>query len=414
LRDERGRPVVAGYEVQEEAGAGPTGVAAWRARQVVVSRPVLLKVVFAREDTGQVAWGSLRGEAAALGRLSHPNIVQIFEAGERERQLFYNAVELVEGPILAQLLADKPLPLRQVMLLVEVLARAVHHAHERGIVHRSLKPASVLLQPVARIDPRKKGEAPEGAGCALHGAVYLPRITDWGLARRPVEGDVNDAELQGGPPCYLAPEQAWGRAKEIGPLTDVYGLGAILYECLTGRPPFREESPAQTLDALQVRDPVPPARLRRIPADLDAVCRRSLAKQPRRRYASALDLADDLRRCRQGRPVQARPTSAAARAGRWVRRHFQAVGVFLLGAFAARLLLGHFNERPPTPSASQATVTQLQADLARARAAVTDAQRRADEAGYFGRIALADRALEGGDGGRARELLNLCPPQVRR
>src|SRR5436305_473471 len=147
LRDERGRPVVGGYEVLDELGKGPTGVCVYRARQVTVNRPVLLKVVWAKDDPGQIAWGSLRGEATALGRLQHPYIVQVFDAGERDRQLFYNAVELVEGPTLAQKIAEKPLPARQVLPLLEALARAVHHAHERGVVHRSLTPASVLLLP---------------------------------------------------------------------------------------------------------------------------------------------------------------------------------------------------------------------------------------------------------------------------
>ncbi|HTU18122.1 MAG TPA: protein kinase, partial [Gemmataceae bacterium] len=147
LRDKDGRPIATGYEILEDLGKGPTGIHLYKARQVLVNRTVVLKVVFAKEDPSQLAWGSLRGEANALGRLAHPNVVQILEAGERDRQLFYNAVEYVEGRTLAEALNGKPLPLRQAVVLVETLARAMHQAHQKNIVHRSLKPASVRLSP---------------------------------------------------------------------------------------------------------------------------------------------------------------------------------------------------------------------------------------------------------------------------
>src|SRR4051812_10847838 len=157
LRDDKGRPVVAGYDILEDQGRGPTGVAVYRARQALVNRAVLLKVVLARDDPGQFAWGSLRGEASALGRLTHPNVVTLYEAGERDRQLFYNAVECVEGPTLEERVADQPLPVRQVLALMEVLARAVHHAHEAGVVHRSLQPSCILLHKVAKSERPQVG-----------------------------------------------------------------------------------------------------------------------------------------------------------------------------------------------------------------------------------------------------------------
>ncbi len=415
LRDDKGRPVVAGYEVSEEVDRGPTGVAFYRARQVLVNRPVLLKVVFAREDPGQVAWGSLRGEAAALGRVAHPNIVQIFEAGERDRQLFYNAVELVEGPTLAALTAHKPLPPRQAVGLVESLARAVHHAHEKGVVHRSLKPASILLQPVSRGDPAKDPAAPPAPPyCQVRNSLCLPKITDWGLARRPVEGDVNDAELQGEQPDYLSPEQAWGRAKEIGPLTDVYALGAILYELLAGRPPFREATPSQTLDAIQCRDPLLPSRWQRVPADLDAVCRRCLAKQPRRRYASALELAEDLQRWLTGYPVQARPHSLTRRAVRWVRRNARGIGAGLLGMFACWVLMTASGPPPRHPATVPARVYGGLKSMEPVQPNFAQTMQREQEAHYLRRITLADRALEERDSQRARDLLEGCPNNQRR
>jgi hypothetical protein len=414
LRDDRGRPVVAGYEVYEEMGRGPTGVAFYRARQVLVNRPVLLKVVHAREDSGQVAWGSLRGEAGALGRLAHPNIVQVFEAGERDRQLFYNAVEFVDGPTLATLAADKVMTARQAVLLVETLALAVQHAHEKGVVHRNLKPASILLQPIPRSETKQHIESPVGPPYwEWHSTLYLPKITDWGLARRPVEGDVNDAELQGEQPCYLSPEQAWGRAKEIGPLTDVHALGAILYELLAGRPPFREATPSQTLDAIQCREPPRGERLAR---DLAAICRRCLAKQPRRRYASARELAEDLRRWLTGHRVLARPPGLAYRGGRWVRRHARGLGVFGLGMLACWGLVALVRSSPrAAPStAPQAYTSRLQRELSQLRATHNQVVEREQEARYFQRIALAERALEDRNPEQARNLLDGCPDKPRR
>ncbi len=417
LRDNKGRPVVAGYEVFEEAGRGPTGVAFYRARQVLVNRPVLLEVVYAREDSGQVAWGGLRGEAGALGRLAHPNVVQIFEAGERDRQLFYNAVEFPEGPTLAEVTADKPMPARQAVALVETLARAVHHAHQKGIVHRCLKPASVLLQPVPRGDAKKEPGPPAAPPyCEIHGILYLPKITDWGLARRPVEGDVNDAELQGEQPYYLSPEQAWGRAKEIGPLTDVYALGVLLYELLAGRPPFREATPSQTLDAIQCREAPPPSRWQRVPADLDAVCRRCLAKQPRRRYGSALELADDLGRWLTGRPVKAQPSGGARRVGRWVRRHLGGIAAFGLGMLACwgLVALSRSSPRPPPTTGSPSYTSRLQQELAQLRGAHAQALQHEQEARYLQGIVLAERALEDLNPERVRNLLDGCPEKPRR
>jgi hypothetical protein len=420
---------VAGYEVLEEMGRGPTGVAAYRARQTVVSRTVLLKVVQARQDPGQLAWGSLRGEAAALGKLQHPNIVQIHEAGERERQLFYNAVELVDGPTLAQVTRGKPLAPRQAVLLVETLARAVHHAHEKGVVHRSLKPASVVLQPLPRTDAKRDPGAPAAPPCCeVHGGLFLPRITDWGQARRPVEGDVNDAELQGEQPYYLSPEQAWGRSKEIGPASDVYALGAILYELLTGRPPHKESSAAQMLDSIQGREPPPPSRYRPgLAADLDAVCRRCLANQARRRYVSALDLAADLRRWLSGLPVKARPISHAARAGRWLVRHPQGVAVAVLAAVACGCLLAlsrsaarpqpfqpaYAPTAPVWPQPFRPAPLQAQQEATQLRAQLQQEQRRAAQALYFQRISLADRALQARDSSLARENLDACSPLWR-
>jgi hypothetical protein len=420
LRDQAGNPVVAGYQVLEHLGTGPTGVAVYRARQVAVNRSVLLKVVWARDDPGQLAWGSLRGEASALGRLAHPNIVEIYEAGERERQLFYNAVELVDGPTLAEKVGDRPLPVRQVLPLLETLARAVHHAHEHNVVHRSLKPECILLRKVPRAECPEEDVTPPC--CLVQSSVYLPKITDFGLARRPVEGDVTDLELQGEVPGYLAPEQAWGRVKDIGPATDVYALGGILYYLLTGRPPFRGATAAETVDAIQVKDLVPPSRVRRrVPADLDAICRKCLAKQPRRRYGSALELAEDLRRCAVGLPVRARRASNAQRFTRWVRRRPAAAAlllVTLLGLMASGIAFSIGADRAARLEAVYAMLRRDR-DLAQNRATAAEVQLlnlqwQQERADYRQRIARAKQAITARDILGARNLLDGCPAADRR
>src|SRR5258708_6474233 len=191
LRDADGRPVVAGYEILNDGSRTPRGVLVYRAKQVFINRTVALKVVFAKDDPGQRAWGCLRGEATALGKLMHPNVVQIFEVGERERQLFYNAVEYVDGPTLADKVRNKPLTPRQAAQVIETLARAVHAAHEKGLIHRTLKPASILVA--------GKTDTPIDQ-CTL-------KVTDFGQVGRPTEGDINDLHLQGPLPHYLSPEQ---------------------------------------------------------------------------------------------------------------------------------------------------------------------------------------------------------------
>jgi serine/threonine protein kinase len=316
------RPVVPGYEIVEDRGRTVTGVAVYVAKQELVRRRVLLKVVTAAEDRGQRAWGALRGEAVALGNINHPNVVRFYEAGERNRALFYNVVEFVDGPTLAQDWSAKPLPFRQAAAIVEALASAVQYAHEMGVVHRALRPAAVQLQ-VHKSEDNKTTATPPF--CLVHVSKCIPKLTDFGLARRPVEGEVNDLDLQQGLPSYLAPEQVWGRAKEIGPATDIYALGAILYELVSGVPPFAGPTVSDTLDLIQSRPAPPPGKHRRgVPAELAAICTKCLEKQPRNRYASAEALADDLRRYRERRAVSAlrtgllRRTWYAARRRPWV------------------------------------------------------------------------------------------------
>jgi eukaryotic-like serine/threonine-protein kinase len=224
--------------------------------------------------------------------------VQVYEAGDVDGQSYFT-MELVEGGSLAQQIQGVPQPVRKAAVLVATLADAVHAAHKSGIVHRDLKPGNVLLT-----------------------ADGTPKVTDFGLARHLQDG--GELTLSGAPvgtPSYMAPEQAQGRKDAIGPATDVYALGATLYELLTGRPPFRAETATATLQQVLADEPVPPARLNsQVPRDLQTVCLKCLEKDPARRFASAAALADDLRRFERGEPIVAQPAGRLERAAKWARR----------------------------------------------------------------------------------------------
>jgi serine/threonine protein kinase/WD40 repeat protein len=304
-------PTFPGYELLEELGRGGVGVV-YRARHTALNRVVAVKVLKAAAAVDWVSPVRFRAEAEVVARLQHPNIVQIFEVGEHHGLPFL-ALEFVNGGSLEKRLAGTPLPALQAAQLTEVLARAVHAAHEQGVVHRDLKPANILLT-----------------------ADGVPKVTDFGLAKRldsPAGPTCSGHVL--GTPSYMAPEQAQGRVREVGPASDVYALGAILYECLTGRPPFRAANMLGTLAQVVSEEPVPPTRLQpRMPRDLGTVCLKCLEKDPGKRYPSARELADDLRRFLDGKPVRARPVGPLARFARWSRRNPILAGVSTLAVLA--------------------------------------------------------------------------------
>jgi serine/threonine-protein kinase len=319
-------PTAPGYQILEVLGRGGMGVV-YKARQLGLDRVVALKMIPGDGPAEISTLVRFRAEAQAVARLRHPNIVQIYDVGELPSAdglpgRPYFSMEFLEGGSLARRLArELPTP-RQAAELIETLARAVHHAHGQGIVHRDLKPGNVLLD--------KDG---------------TPKVSDFGLARR-LAGDGESARLSAqtrsgdvlGTPGYMAPEQAAGRSKEVGPAADVYALGAILYECLAGRPPFEGRTEVETLHRLLQEDPEPPARLRPgLPRDLQTVCLKCLEKEPARRYPTAETLADDLRAFLGGEPIQARPAGATARLTRWARRR---PTVAVLVAVGAAALLG--------------------------------------------------------------------------
>jgi serine/threonine protein kinase/tetratricopeptide (TPR) repeat protein len=314
----REMPVVPGYDILRELGQGGMGVV-YQARHLTLNRLVALKMIRAGEQARPADLARFRAEAQAVARLQHPNIVQIHEIGEVQGRPFL-ALEFVAGGSLAQRLAGTPQPAASAAELVETLARAMDHAHRHGVVHRDLKPANVLLVSGGVVSSEwSKDSSPTTHHSPL--TTHQPKIADFGLAKKlDEEGQTQSGAILGTPP-YMAPEQASGGMDAVGPLVDVYALGAILYELLTGRPPFRGTTALETLLQVRSQEPVPPTRLQpSCPRDLETICLKCLQKPPHRRYTSAEELAADLRRFRAGEPIIARPVGRGERAWRWCRR----------------------------------------------------------------------------------------------
>jgi uncharacterized protein (TIGR03067 family) len=350
-------PHIAGYDVLEELGRGGMGVV-YKAMQRDLKRLVALKCILAGELSGGDQRDRFRREAEAVAHLHHPNIVQIYEIGETAGCPFFS-LEYVDGGSLSAHLGGKPLPASAAARLVGDLARAVQHAHEAGIVHRDLKPANVLLQKdISRrgAEAQRQEEAEKGkttgvlradqpcffssglyASATLREVFLTPKITDFGIAKQLNKaGTHTGTGAVLGTPSYMAPEQAEGKNKEVGPAADIYALGAILYECLTGRPPFQAATQLDIVLQVVGTEPIPPRKLNpSVPRDLEVICLKCLQKEPRKRYASAGELADDCGRFLDGKPINARPTPAWERALKWARRR-PAVAT-LLGVCVAAL-----------------------------------------------------------------------------
>jgi serine/threonine-protein kinase len=294
-------PLLPGYQVQTELGRGGMGVI-FKAVHEGLGRPVALKLLQAGGPADHVQ--RFHAEALALARLRHPNIVRLYEAGTY-RGAPYLCLEFVEGGSLDQRLAEGPIPPREAAALLETVARAVQAAHDQGILHRDLKPANILL-------------TPDGT----------PKIIDFGLAKRlEIDESLTGGGIIMGTPRYMAPEQVRGDRRALGPATDLYALGVILYEMLTGRPPFAIGNLADLAHAA-AREPLPPSHWRSgLPADLETICLTCLHKEPGRRYASAAALADDLRRFREDRPIRVRRAGRVERAWRWGRRNSLVAGL---------------------------------------------------------------------------------------
>ncbi len=325
-------PVLPGYRILGELGRGGMGVV-YKAQHLALKRIVALKMVLSGAHAGSVELGRFRAEAEAVARLQHPSIVQIYEVGEHEGRP-YCALEYVSGGSLAQRIGGKPLPAAAAASLVAALAEGIQHAHDHGIVHRDLKPANVLLQEPAAGKTHSGHSTVQSPGSGLLAADSCPKITDFGLAKTldNPDGPTKTGSVLG-TPSYMAPEQALGRNRTIGPPTDIYALGAILYECLTGQPPFKAETSLDTMLLVASQDPVPPRQINSaVPRDLETICLKCLRKEPGKRYASACELAEDIGRFLRKEAIRARPVGPIERVVKWARRRpaLIAVGVLLL------------------------------------------------------------------------------------
>src|SRR5437868_5198409 len=289
---------VGDYELLEEVGRGGQGVV-FRARQKSLNRTVALKVISLGQWASKAHLKRFRLEAEAAARLEHPGIVPIHEVGERDGSCYFS-MKFVEGGQLDEVVRRAPMSIRQAVELIVKVARIVHYAHEHGILHRDIKPGNILLD--------AKGE---------------PHLTDFGLARLvESESSVTHTLEVLGTPSYMAPEQAVGNNAAISSVTDVYGLGAVLYQLLTGQPPFAGGTTYETIKLLLDTEPRQPRQLNpKIDRDLSTICLKCLEKDPKRRYCSALAFAEDLERWLKHEPIQARHTGVFARGGKWVRRN---------------------------------------------------------------------------------------------
>ena len=411
-------PTISGYDIVRELGKGGMGVV-YLARQLQADRLVALKMIRDSALAGPDDVARFRVEAQAAAGLTHPNIVRVYEVGETEGRP-YLVLEYVEGVSLDRRLASTPQAPRTAAQIVETLAHAMQSAHDQHVIHRDLKPANIL--------------------CTADGT---PKITDFGLAKRlnVPAALTHTGQVMGSPP-YMAPEQARGHSRDVGTAADVYALGAILYELLTGRPPFLAETMLDTLLLVIDSEPVPPSRLQpKVPSDLETICLKCLEKEPARRFASAAALADDLGRFLRGEPVSVRPIGALGRSARWCRRKpllaalWGALVVALLGGISGIIwfaLDAVEKGRQKDEVAKEKTKVAEERDVAANRAEdkakaeekekkrAIEAEGKAKEAfqkerytSYLRGVSLADRELLANHGERAEQLLDECPEDLR-
>jgi hypothetical protein len=350
-------PSLPGYELLGELGRGGMGIV-YKARDTALNRTVAIKMLLAGTYASEQELARFLGEAEAIARLEHPGIVQIFHIG-RQGELPYFVMEFCEGGSLASRIDKQHLPPRKAAEYVEALAKAVAHAHADNVIHRDLKPENVLF-------------ATDGT----------PKVTDFGLAKR-LDGAGNRTQSGAimGTPSYMAPEQAAGEVRRVGPLCDVWAIGGILYRLLGGRPPFEGETPYQTICKVLTEEPTPLERIRNgVPRDLAVICLKCLEKDPAKRYAGAAALAEDLRRWLNDEPIQARPAGRLERTAKWVRRNrglaagLTAAAVALLAGTAASTYFAFDAAGQAELARDHAADAEAKANAARESAAIATAK----------------------------------------
>lgn len=376
-------PTIPEYEILSELGRGGMGVV-YKARHQPLNRVVALKMVLAGAHARPEQRERFLAEAAAVARLNHPNIVHVYEIGQYADAPYFT-MEYVDGGSLADQLAGQAQPPRRAAQIIETLARAVHAAHQQRIIHRDLKPANILTT--------SSGDL---------------KIADFGLAKlledepgRTRTGDVL------GSPSYMAPEQAAGKTKELGPATDTYALGAMLHELLTGRPPFQAQTPMDTLWQVLTVEPEPlRRRLPSIPRDLETVCLKCLEKEPSKRYASALELADELERFLAGEPIRARPIGAGERAWRWTKRRPAVAALLAVIVIASTVGL-------PAMTGLWLTAVTARGNAEQARGKEAIERQRAESSLYSSNIARAQLEWRANHLAPAEQVLARCPVDQR-
>ena len=377
------------YELLERLGHGGVGVV-YKARQSSLNRIVALKMLpfgrFTRDDFVK----RFKAEAEAAAQLHHPNIVAIHEVGELDGQHYF-AMEYIQGPNLAEAVRDQPMPVNRAVRLTRTIAEAVHYAHQHAILHRDLKPSNVLLD-----------------------ALDQPHVTDFGLAKRLTNSKLETPNLELtlsgqtlGSPQYTPPELAEGRPRDVGPRSDVYSLGALLYHLLTGRPPFVGETVPAVLEQVVRCEPVSPRLLHpAVSRDLETICLKCLEKEPAKRYPTAQALADELNRFLHDEPIHARPVGRVEKAWRWCRRKpalaasLAALALAIVGGFIGVSTQWHRAEH-------QRARAELQSHRAEDNAANERRER------YYASIAAADSHIRNGDIDVALNVLTNCPPELR-
>lgn len=372
------------YQILEKIGQGGMGLV-YRALQRSLNRLVAIKTINIAASFHPTLRSRFQAEAELSAQLQHPNIVQIYSIGENDGVPYFS-MELVQGPNLAEAIAERPLEPLVAAKLVATLARAIHYAHTQGVIHRDLKPTNILLAPSDQHDAA-------GDLCSQ----YEPKIADFGLARfskATTQQTYSGTML--GTPSYMAPEQISDQ-EQVGPVSDVYSLGAILYTLLVGRPPFHAASALETLRQVRQEDPTPLRRLNsRLPRDLETICLKCLRKEPQARYESAEELSADLNRFLLGKPVAARPTGLVERTWKWTRRH-PSLATLILALLCSSISM--------TALWLRATASQLAEVRQRTRAERLSADREMQH---------AQREYEAFNVDGCKQLLDSCDPAFRK